>query len=165
LVKFIRTHVFWFLLVTLFFGAQFFVKRDLVSGVPPTIQAAVVDGANFELQSLKGQLALLYFWASWCGICDAMDGAIDLLSRDYPVMTIAMQSGGSQEVIAHLRKKGLSFPVIADESGEISRRYGLQAVPAFFVLAPSGEIAFSGMGYTTQWGIEVRLWLAGKWWL
>lgn len=94
-----------------------------------------------------------------------MDGTISELSIDYEVMTVAMQSGGNQEVIAHMRKKGLSFPVIADESGEISRRYGLQAVPAFFVLNPSGEIAFSGMGYTTKWGIEMRLWLAGKGWL
>jgi len=163
--KFIRTHAFWFLLVTLFFGAQFFVKRDLVSGVPPRIQASTVNGVNFDLQNLKGRPALLYFWASWCGICDAMDGAIDSLSRDYPVITVAMQSGNYQDVIAHLDQKGLDFPVIADESGEISRRYGLQAVPAFFVLSPSGEVAFSGMGYTTKWGIEVRLWLAEKGWL
>ncbi len=149
-------------MIVLFFGAQFFVKRDLVSGAPPPIQALTVAGTSFDLKQLKGEPALLYFWASWCGICDAMDGAIDSISADYVVMTVAMQSGDREAVIAHMQKKGLSFPVIADESGEISRSYGLHAVPAFFVLNPSGEIVSSGMGLTTPWGFRLRLWLAGK---
>ncbi|RLA20272.1 MAG: protein disulfide oxidoreductase [Gammaproteobacteria bacterium] len=160
--KFIRQNSFWFLMIVLFFGAQFFVKRDLVSGAPPLIQAFTVTGAPFELKQLEGEPALLYFWASWCGICDAMDEGIESLSADYAVITVAMQSGGREEVITHLQEKGLSFPVIADASGEISKSYGLHAVPAFFVLTPSGEIAFSGMGYTTSWGLRLRLWLVEK---
>jgi peroxiredoxin len=160
--KFIRRNSFWLLMIVLFFGAQSFIKRDLVSGAPPPIQAITIAGTSFDLKQLEGQSALLYFWASWCGICDAMEGAIDSVSADYAVMTVAMQSGDREAVIAHLQKKGLNFPVIADESGEISRRYGLHAVPAFFVLSPSGEIVSSGMGYTTSWGLRLRLWLAGK---
>lgn len=160
--KFTRTGGFWLLLIVLFFGAQFFVKRDLISGNPPRIQAQTVTGELFELSHFKGRAALVYFWASWCGICDAMDGTVSKLSKNHPVITVAMQSGGEKEVTAHLRESGVSFPAIADESGEISGRYGVRAVPTFFVLNPLGEIAFSGIGYTTEWGLKLRLWMAEK---
>ncbi len=157
----LRRNGFWLLMVVLFFGAQFFVKRELVSGKPPPIQALTLAGEVFDLELFEGRPSLIYFWASWCGICGAMDQAIADLSREQSVMTIAMQSGDRDELNRYMKEEGLEMPVVVDELGELSRQYGVQAVPAIFILDRSGQIRFSTMGYTTSWGIRLRLWLAG----
>ena len=51
---------------------------------------------------------------------------------------------------------------VLDEDGAISKRYGLRGVPAVFVLDGSGKIRFSSVGYTSELGIRIRLWLAGR---
>ena len=42
----------------------------------------------------------------------------------------------------------------------MARRYGVGGVPASFILDADGRIAFHERGYTTQWGLRLRLWLA-----
>lgn len=148
-------------MIALFIGMQAFVKHDLVEGQAPLFSATTIEHKPFQLSDLQGQPTLLYFWASWCGICDAMDGTIDRLSQDYPLMTVAMQSGDGATLAAFMQGKGLEFPVIADEDGSLSSRYGVKGVPTLFVLDDKGAIQYSSVGFTSSWGIRARLWLAG----
>lgn len=75
-------------------------------------------------------------------------------------MSIAMQSGSDDELRGYLREQSIAFPVINDESGELSRQFGVTAVPAFFILNRHGEITHVTRGITSSWGIRARLWLA-----
>ena len=47
-----------------------------------------------------------------------------------------------------------------DETGEIARRWGATGVPASFIVDGDGRITYAGMGYATEVGLRVRLWLA-----
>lgn len=160
MTKFIRRFGFWIFLVLFFLGGQIFATRHFSTGAAPLIEAHTLSGEAFSLESLAGEPAVIYFWASWCGICATMDGMIGSLSDSHPVITIAMQSGEKDELLAHMDKKKLHFPVIADSRGEIAQRYGVDGVPALFVLDSAGNIRYSTKGYTTGWGIRLRLWLA-----
>jgi len=75
-------------------------------------------------------------------------------------VTVAMQSGDSSEISQYMRDSGLNFSVIADETGALAQRYGVKAVPVSFILNPQGQIVFSESGYTSSWGLQLRLWLA-----
>jgi hypothetical protein len=59
-----------------------------------------------------------------------------------------------------MRSEGLEFPVIPDEYGRLAAVWGVQAVPASFVVNGEGEISFATMGYTTEIGLRSRLWAA-----
>ena len=52
------------------------------------------------------------------------------------------------------------MPVLMDEDGEIARSWGVSGVPATFVVNTSGDISHAGMGYATELGMRLRLWLA-----
>ncbi|NIR95441.1 MAG: protein disulfide oxidoreductase, partial [Gammaproteobacteria bacterium] len=99
----------------------------------------------------------------WCPVCELEQGMIDNLSRDYPVISIAMQSGEAEEVIRYLSEQGVDYPVINDQQGSIARLYGVRGVPASFVLDSSGEVRFVTRGYTSEWGMRMRLWLTRFW--
>ena len=77
-----------------------------------------------------------------------------------PVITVATTSGSADEVTAYLHEAGLVMPVLMDEDGEIARSWGVSGVPATFVVNTSGDISHAGMGYATELGMRLRLWLA-----
>ena len=85
------------------------------------------------------------------------------IAKTYPVVTVAMQSGSDREVQDHVTENNLRFPVINDQSGELSRRFGVSVVPTTFIVNRSGDISFVEVGYTSETGLRARLWLASFW--
>ncbi len=147
-------------LLLLYLGLKSWMQRDMVSGQVPDLTAHLVDGSRFSPRDLEGRVWLLHFWAEWCPICRAEQGAISAVARRWPVVTVAMQSGDRLAVEDYLRANGLDWQTIVDQTGAIAKRFGVDAVPASFVIDGSGKIRFRETGYTTSWGLRLRLWLA-----
>jgi thiol-disulfide isomerase/thioredoxin len=146
--------------IALYVGAQLVVTRGLVSGTPPPIREATLDGATFDVPNRERRPAVIYFWASWCQICKAMQGSIRSVAQDAPLVSVALLSGDETEVRDYIKREGFDVPVILDRDGTIGRDYGIRGVPAVFILGPDGNIRFSTIGYTSELGLRVRLWLA-----
>ncbi len=150
------------MVLVIFFGVQWYQSRPLVSGDAPLLAAVSVSGERVDLLDLRGEPVLVHFWASWCPTCKLEEGSIDALSRDYQVVTVAMQSGGAREIADYLRGRDLGFDAIADPDGEIANGWGVRGVPASFVLDARGEIRFRAVGYTPGIGLRGQLWAAGR---
>jgi len=148
------------IMLLLYIGLKTWMQRDMAEGQIPELTTHLVSGEQFSPLDLEGRTWLLHFWAEWCGICNAEQGTISAISSDWPVITVAMQSGDRLVVEDYLEAKGLDWKTIVDQSGAISKRFGVSAVPASFIIDGSGKIRFHEMGYTTSWGLRFRLWLA-----
>jgi thiol-disulfide isomerase/thioredoxin len=142
-------------------AVQAWLARDLARGAAPPLPAPdlAARGAPPDGQALE-RPALVYFWATWCPTCDLQGGAVSRIARDHPVVTVALQSGGAGEVRSHLAAAGLDFPVVLDPGGRMAAAWGVQGVPAAFVVLPGGEIRFAERGYRTGPGLRARLWWA-----
>ena len=149
------------LLLVFVIALEAFLTRDAVSGKAPPFAGVTLSGEPFELASLRGRPAVVHFWATWCPVCSLEQGTIDSLADDHPVITVAMQSGEAEEVLAYLQEEGVDYPVINDPQGSIARSYGVSGVPASFVLDAGGDVRFVTRGYTSGAGLRLRLWLAG----
>lgn len=137
-------------------------QRDMVSGAAPALQGTTVAGQSYQLSMHLQHPVLVHFWATWCPICRAEQSSISEIAHDNPnVITVAMNSGKPEEVAKHMKEQNIDFPVLNDPDGNLSNKWGVHAVPASFVIAPSGEIRFVEVGYTTGIGLRFRLWLAG----
>lgn len=148
-------------LVAVVAGIRFWQQRDVASGTAPPLAGSLLNGQPALAVMREGQPMLVHFWASWCPICSAEQGSIESLAKDYPTLTVAMQSGSDAEVLQHLHKEALSFPVLNDPEGRVSAQWGVRAVPASFIVDAQGRIRFVEVGYTTGIGLRLRLWLAG----
>jgi len=150
------------MILAIFFGVQWYKARPLASGDAPALEARTSTGQAFDLARWRGKPALVHFWAVWCPICKLEEGNIDALSTDYNVITVAMQSGGAEDINRYLREHGLSFGAIADPYGEIASAWGVRGVPASFVLDGEGRIRFAGVGYSAGFGLRGKLWAVGQ---
>lgn len=150
------------LIVAIVGGVQWWKARPLATGEAPPLAGVALDGGVLDLADMKGRPVLVHFWASWCPMCKVMDGAVDAIARDHAVITVAMQSGGSDELNAFMREAGQEFPVIADPAGQIASRWGVRGVPASFVVDAAGRIRYNTVGVSTESGLRARLWLAAE---
>lgn len=140
---------------------RFWIQRDTISGTAPNISHIMLNGDNFELYQNKKRPILVHFWATWCPVCSLEQSNIENISKDHEVITIAMQSGETNELHRFMEKEKLSFNVINDKSGLLSHRYKVQGVPVSFIVNKDNKIKFTEVGYTTELGLRLRLWWAG----
>ena len=156
----LKRSAFYVFAVLFVFGGQFLMTSGLVTGQPPLINQTTLSGQNPMSMLGKGP-TLLYFWAEWCGVCRRMQSNVAAVSNDMPIVTVAERSGNGEQVSDYLAKNQLNWPVVNDPDGAIGRQYGVQAVPALFFINSKGKIVFTSVGYTSEWGLRGRLWLAG----
>lgn len=152
------------LFVLFLLALQWWQARDVPRGPAPSFSATMADGRSGGLDEWRaahpGEAVGLYFWADWCPICKAQEGSVDALRADWPVLTVAMQSGNAAAVAKVLRERGLDWPTAIDADGGIAARYGLHGVPALVVVDGRGEIRSVMVGYSTTPGMRLRLWWA-----
>lgn len=149
------------LILIIITAARLWMQRDIVSGTAPNVSAVTLTGQHFDLYQDKNRPILVHFWASWCPVCKLEQSNIQNMSQDYPVITIAMQSGNDDEVMQFMKEENLTFNVINDELGIISQRYNIRGVPVSFIVGKDNKISFVEVGYTTEPGLKLRMWWAG----
>ncbi len=137
-------------------------QRSLVSGAAPEIDEITVRGDQIALDDYQGQPVLLHFWASTCSTCDLQQQSLSELAKHWNLVTVAYNSGEAEAVQRYIEREGIQdWTTIVDNDGGIAREYGVNGVPASFVLDGSARIRFKEVGLTSGWGLRFRLWLAG----
>jgi cytochrome c biogenesis protein CcmG/thiol:disulfide interchange protein DsbE len=119
----------------------------------PDFTLATLDGAPVSLAAQRGKVVIVNLWASWCGPCRVEMPAIQRLydaQRDQGLTVLAIH-GTFQDSEANARafadELGLTFPIVLDRDGEVSRRYRLRALPSTFMVDRKGiirEVIFGG---------------------
>jgi len=61
-----------------------------------------------------------------------------------------------------MAENDLRMPVLIDEHGDIAIAWGVDGVPASFVIDGAGHIRHAGKGLSTEIGLRLRLWLAWR---
>ncbi len=158
-----RGYAFYVLLILAVVGGiRAWQQRDMVSGIAPVLKGVTLDGQRYQLPVHSEAPVLVHFWATWCPICRTEEDNIAAIAQDNPhVITIAMTSGLTNDVLTYMKEQGVDFPVVNDPDGSLSTAWGVHAVPASFIISRDGQIRFVEVGYTTEFGLRLRLWLAG----
>ncbi|HHB1425882.1 TPA: protein disulfide oxidoreductase [Serratia odorifera] len=124
-------------------------------------QLATLDGSAVSLAQLSQQRPLLvYFWASWCGVCRYTTPSVaKLAALGDNVLSVALRSGDDVQVAEWLAGKRLSLPVVNDPKGALAAQWQIGVTPTL-VIIDKGKVVQSTTGWTSYWGMKLRLWWA-----
>lgn len=151
------------LVVAVIIALRAWQKRDVVTGVAPGFQSVLLDGKTVNLEDFNGKPLLIHFWADWCPFCKIEEGGVTNIQKDWPVLTVAYQSGDVTNVTKHMKERNIQhWPTILDQDGRLAELFGVKGVPSSFIIDGEGNIKFIEVGLTSEWGLRTRLWWADK---
>jgi peroxiredoxin len=150
------------IVVLMLLAVRAYQQRSLVSGLAPQLSGIDLAGKPVSLADYRGKPLVLHFWATWCNVCRAEQHNLDALARDTAVLSIATDSGSAQRVASYAAEHKIALRVIPDPDGELSKRFGVHSFPTTFLLDRDGAIRHSEVGYTTELGLRLRVWSAGR---
>ena len=116
-----------------------------VTGNPAPDFSLSGPAGETRLSTLKGNLVLVHFWATWCPPCREELPALTKLNKDmagkpFRLLAIAVDKEGIEPVQKLFSKLGITLPVLLDRTTEVAARYGTTGVPETFIVSPSGII-------------------------
>jgi thiol-disulfide isomerase/thioredoxin len=142
-----------------------------VGSTAPPVVLPLASGGTADLANERGKVVLLNFWATWCDPCRAeMPGlqqlADDLLRERVPFAfyTVNLQED-PPTIQPYLRELGLHAPVLLDEDGDVTRSFGVRALPATFLVDQAGVLRQQRLGPLVEGGPSTpwsREWLANQ---
>ncbi|MBS0054831.1 protein disulfide oxidoreductase [Yersinia sp. Marseille-Q3913] len=120
-----------------------------------------LTGETVSLQAMsQNKPLLIYFWATWCGVCKFTSPSVNqLVQEGENVLTVALRSGDAPQVERWLSKKGYQLPVVNDPSGQLSAQWQVSVTPTLVILY-QGKMVQHTSGWTSYWGMKLRLWWA-----
>ncbi|MCD6190031.1 MAG: redoxin domain-containing protein [Sulfurimonas sp.] len=117
---------------------------------------------NNELYSFKeDKPILIHFWATWCPTCKLEASNIEMISKQYEVISVAVNSGSNKEIQNYLNEHGFTFKVVNDQQSIYSSEFKIAAFPTTFIYDKNRDLVFSEVGYTSTIGLYFRMWWAG----
>jgi len=131
------------------------VPSPLVGRPASLFTVAALDGQPVALESLRGKVVVLNFWASWC-VPACYEEAPVLESgwrqwRDRGVMVVGVDIQDTPEAAQKFIKRfDLTFPNARDLNGKISIDYGVYGVPETFFIDRQGRIRVKHVGAVTE---------------
>ena len=102
------------------------------------------DGVLSFPEDLQGKIVVINFWADWCPVCENEMNAIEPVYQKYQdqglvILAINVRQGRST-VAAFINRQKITYDVLLDERGEVTRNYAVVGLPTTFILDRKGNL-------------------------
>ncbi len=137
------------------------IPSPLIGRQAPPFILPLFGGGSISLESLRGKVVFLNFWASWCVPCRAEARTLEaawLKYRDQDVVFVGVDIQDKEEDARQfLREFGITYPNARDASGRAAIDYGVWGIPETFVIDRTGRIIYKHVGALGWATITARL--------
>jgi len=122
-----------------------------VGKAAPDLSVKTVNGkGEITRDSLAGKVAIVDFWATWCGPCKQSFPKLEELAKQNQgkVQVVGISVDDKSDGVADFAKSnGATFPIGWDDGHAIANRWKVDSMPTTYILDSSGTIRYIHAGY------------------
>ncbi len=131
------------------------------SAPPISLPLIAIDTPELlTLDSLRGKVVYLDFWASWCGPCRVSFPQLEALReelgpRGFEVLAVNVDEF-EPDALRFLEDVSVTYPVVRDGDGVTPAIYGILGMPTGYLIDRAGTIRLIHQGYRKSDGAALR---------
>ncbi|HXH28050.1 MAG TPA: TlpA disulfide reductase family protein [Candidatus Polarisedimenticolia bacterium] len=107
-----------------------------------------------SLESLRGRVVYVDFWASWCGPCRASFPWLRDLHQRYSTQGLSIVAinldKNHDDAESFLEQYPAPFLVAFDPEGKTAEAFKVSAMPSSYLIGPTGTILYSQAGFDSK---------------
>jgi peroxiredoxin len=136
-------------------------SADKLVGQPaPDFKLVGLDGKTVSLADLKGSVAIVDFWATWCPPCRASLPHLNEVYDKFKADGLKVYATDLQEDKDTVQKfvddTKLTVPVLLDSDGTTAASYRASAIPETVVIGKDGKIRNVFIGFSPETEDQLR---------
>jgi len=139
-------------------------RMDDMKAKPLDIKYTAIDGREVDLSKLRGKVVLVDFWATWCPPCrEEVPNVVAAYKKyhdqGFEVVGISLDQD-KDALQSFVKDKGMAWPQYFDGKeweNEISSRFGIDAIPAMWLLDKKGMLVTTDASTDLDAGIAKLL--------
>ncbi|AZU63195.1 thiol-disulfide oxidoreductase ResA [Neobacillus mesonae] len=129
-------------------------EKVAVGSLAPDFVLTDMQGNKHKLSDYKGQGVFLNFWGTWCPPCKKEMPYINNQYHQFKDKGVQVLSVNIQEselaVNQFADRYKLDFPIVIDTDKEVMTTYGIDNLPATFLIDKDGKVVKSTTGEMSE---------------
>ena len=120
----------------------------------------LATGRTLNLSDLRDKPVFINFWATWCPPCVGELPHIEKKYAEYKDkmhFVILSVDDNEQDPARFIKSKGYSFPAAYGDHQALGRAYGIDAIPASYIISADGHIVARIVGSMNESSLDAFL--------
>jgi peroxiredoxin len=112
-----------------------------------------LQGKTWTLKGLRGKVALVNFWATWCPPCRKEIPDLNALQARFAsqgLVILGISDEEAAKVTPFVAEKKIAYPVLLDPGRAVHERFRIEGIPKSFVYDREGKLAAQSIDMRTE---------------
>ena len=123
----------------------------------PDWELSTPDGKTVSLKSLRGNVVVMNFWATWGGPCNIAMPGVQKLHEQFqgkPVKVLGISTWERGDPVAYVKDKKYTFGLLIN-GDKVAEIYKVNKIPTVYVIGPDGKIIHASTGFEESKEAEI----------